>query len=153
MSKKKEAVKTEQPEFIVHNILLSDVSFEANVPLHHLKEEWKPSAKIDCKCKNRALSEADHEVVLTVRVSVSVGDKTIFVAEVDQMGVFGIKHLEGAQLEHVLEVFCPTTLLPYAREAISSLVGRGGFPPFYLGPIDFEAQYQKRLAEDESEKG
>lgn len=154
MSKKKEAKAAEnkggQPEFVVHNILLSDASFEAAAPLHLLKDEWKPSANIECKSKHRALSENDHEVVLTVKVTVTVAEKTVFVVEVHQMGVFGIKNLEGQQLEHVLEVFCPTTLLPYARESVSSFVGRGGYPPFYLGPFDFEAQYQQRLQEQAS---
>jgi preprotein translocase subunit SecB len=97
------------------------------------------------------LAENTFEVVLAVTVTATVEGQTAFLAEVQQAGIFTIGNLPEAQLAHTIGAFCPTTLFPYARETIASLVNRGSFPQFNLAPVNFEALFasyvQQRAAE------
>ena len=90
--------------------------------------------------------------MLSVTVTATVEDKTAFLAEVQQAGIFTIGNLPEAQLAHTIGAFCPTTLFPYARETVASLVNRGSFPQFNLSPVNFEGLYasyvQQRATQD-----
>ena len=94
------------------------------------------------------LNETTHEVVLTITAEAKLEDETAFVCEVQQAGLFVVQGLTDEETRRVLTTFCPTQLYPYAREAVSSLVGRGGFPALNLQPINFEAlvDHQQREA-------
>jgi preprotein translocase subunit SecB len=83
-------------------------------------------------------------VVITVKVTAKAGEKTLFLAEAAQAGIFSVRNVPGVDLEPLLAVACPTILYPYAREAVSDAVTRGGFPPVLLAPVSFEAIYAQR---------
>jgi preprotein translocase subunit SecB len=85
--------------------------------------------------------------VLTVTVTAKSGDKTLFLIEASQAGIFTIRGVPAEQLQPVLAIHCPTVLFPYARETIAEAIGRAGFPPIHLAPINFEALYQQQLAQ------
>jgi len=87
------------------------------------------------------------EVVLTVTVTAKLGDKTAYLVEVHQAGVFTVSGFEGDQLAHMLGSFCPSILFPYAREAISDIVGKGGFPQILLTPVNFDALFAQHKQE------
>ncbi|MEY8200060.1 MAG: protein-export chaperone SecB, partial [Colwellia sp.] len=97
------------------------------------------------------LADDTYEVVLAVTVTALIEGQTAFLAEVQQAGIFTIGNLPEEQLAHTIGAFCPTTLFPYARETISSMVNRGSFPQFNLSPVNFEALFasyiQQRAAE------
>lgn len=131
----------------VQQVVSAKASFETDELFFHLREEWKPETKYECKCNHRKLTDDDYQVVLALKVETRVGEKTIYTVNVHQVGIFKIKGIESEVLQHILDVFCPSTLLPYVREAIANLVLKSGFPSFHMGPIDFEAAYQKRLSE------
>ena len=92
------------------------------------------------------LDAGEYEVVLMVTVTVSVGDKTAFLAEAAVAGIFGITGLTSDEMGPTLGSYCPNILFPYARELISSLATRGGFPQFILAPVNFEKLYQDHIA-------
>ena len=90
-------------------------------------------------------AEGMYEVVLTVTVTCKMNEKTAYLAEVQQAGVFGLSGFPQADLQGVLATYCPHALYPYARAAVSDLVMAGGFPPFLLQPINFEQLYAEQM--------
>lgn len=131
-------------QFALQRIYLKDVSFEApNSPeVFNVQEQPKVDVKLDTK--NRQLTDTIYEVSVIITAQVTFGDNTAFLAEVEQSGAFLIQGLDEAKLEHALAAFSPNILFPYAREAIDSLVVKGGFPPLLIAPVNFEAVYLER---------
>lgn len=144
-TKEKEQTTTEQqPEFGIQRLYVKDFSFEGpNSPKIFL-DEWKPEVSMDLNIDSNAIDSATHDVTLTVTITVKVKEKTAFLVEVKQAGIFTVKNFNQDQTEPMLQIFCPNLLYPYAREAITSAVAKGGFPQLYLAPVNFEALYQER---------
>ena len=142
---------SEQPQqfFGIEKIYLKDLSLEIpNAPQVFAESE---SPKIDINLHNEArpLEAGVYEVVLTATVTAKLKDKTAFLVEVAQAGIFQIRNVPQQELDAVLGVICGNVLFPYLREAISSVVSRGGFPPFILNHVSFEALYQQRLEQQQ----
>ncbi|NVJ48939.1 MAG: protein-export chaperone SecB [Gammaproteobacteria bacterium] len=130
----------------IQRIYTKDISFEApNVPEIFQDQEFKPEIKMELNSRSRKLADDVYEVVLSVTLTAAHGDKTGFLVEVQQAGIFGIKGLNDAQLHHLVSTYCPETLFPYVRETVSSLVNKGGFPPIYLAPVSFEALFRAQM--------
>ena len=134
------------PIFDIRKIYLKDSSLESpNAPDIFLEDAGKPEVNIEASIKATALEQEDyHEVVLGITVTTKMGGKTGFLVEVQQAGVFHISGIPEGDMSLALEIACPNVLLPFAREAISDLVGKGGFPQLLLSPINFEALYQQK---------
>ncbi len=145
------ATEAASPQFAIQRVYTKDVSFETPNSPAIFQKEWKPEIKLDLDTRSTKLGEDTYEVVLSVTVTATVEDQTAFLAEVQQAGIFTIGNLPEAQLAHTIGAFCPTTLFPYARETVASLVNRGSFPQFNLSPVNFEGLYasyaQQRAAE------
>ena len=101
---------------------------------------------IEIDSKSRALDVDLYEVVLTLTATTKVSEKTAYLAEVQQAGIFSIVGLTSREIGAVLGSYCPSVLYPYAREMVSDLVIRGGFPPFVLAPVNFDALYAHQQA-------
>ena len=146
-----EAAAPNEPQFAIQRVYTKDVSFETPNSPAIFQKEWKPEIKLDLDTRSNKLAENTYEVVLAVTVTATVEDQTAFLAEVQQAGIFTIGNLPEAQLAHTIGAFCPTTLFPYARETVASLVNRGSFPQFNLSPVNFEGLFasyvQQRAAE------
>lgn len=142
----------EAPVFTTHSIYLKDMSYEAPHSPNIFHEEWKPKIDFDLQMDSQALSESDsiYEVILHVTVTVKLGEgdqeKPAFLIDIQQAGAFTVKNLPAEALKEVLSTTCPTMLFPYARECISNLATRGGFPQLVLPPINFDAMYAHHLA-------
>jgi preprotein translocase subunit SecB len=140
-----------QPQFAIQRVYTKDVSFETPNSPAIFQKEWKPEIKLDLDTRSNKLADDTYEVILAVTVTATVEGQTAFLAEVQQAGIFTIGNLPEAQLAHTIGAFCPTTLFPYARETVASLVNRGSFPQFNLSPVNFEALFasyvQQRAAE------
>ena len=135
----------------LQQMYIKDVSFEApNSPGVFLEEEVKPETKINLSNTHEKIGEDSYDVCLKVKVESTYGDKTMFIAEVEQAGVFVIKGYTEDELKGVIAVFCPNTLFPYIREQVSTLVTKAGFPALLLQPINFEALYSQAIEETES---
>ena len=133
------------PAFTVEKIYVKDVSFESpNSPVI-FNENVQPELQLNLNQKVQRLSETAFEVVLGVTLTCKAGDKTAYVAEVQQAGIFGLMGLEAQAVDVLLGTQCPNILFPYVRQLVSDLVQAGGFPPFFLQPINFEALYAESL--------
>jgi preprotein translocase subunit SecB len=144
-----------QPFFGLEKVYLRDVSYEAPGAPGVFLENVSPEVGIQMSLGHRPVDQPGyHEVVLTVQVNARREDKSLFLVEVQQAGVFRVQGLEAEALERTLETACAYVLLPFAREAVSDLMGKGGFPPLLLNPVNFDALYdQKRAAAAEPVKG
>ena len=136
-----------QKEFVIKSIWSTESSFLAQTPVHLLKEEWQPSANLDLDVKVENRGE-EHEVQLIIDVSVSIKDTQVFTLKSVVTGVFDIKGYPDAELEQIVESFCPSILYPYAREKVSGMVSNAGYPPLHLSPVDFDARYRASKKEE-----
>ena len=134
----------------LQTMYIKDVSFEApNSPGVFLEEEVLPETKINLANTHDKIGDDSYDVCLKVRVESTYNDKTIFVAEVEQAGVFVIRGYTEDEVKGLIAVFCPNTLFPYIRELVSALVTKAGFPALLLQPINFEALYAQAIEEAE----
>jgi preprotein translocase subunit SecB len=139
--------EAQQPHFSIEKVYVKDMSLEIpNAPEIFLQRE-NPQIEIQLNSQGKGISEGMFEVVLTVTVTAKLADKTMFLVEVGQAGIFQILNVPDADLEPILAVACPNILFPYARETVSDCINRAGFPPLLLAPVNFEALYQQRLAQ------
>lgn len=141
--------KTPEMNFVIQRIYVKDASFEAPHAPQIFKEEWKPEVNVDLQTKTNNLEEGIHEVVLHLTVTVKMGEKTAFLVETQQAGIFTIKGFPQDQTSQALGAMCPTILYPYARETISDLVTRGGFPQLLLAPVNFDALYVQHQKQEQ----
>lgn len=133
------------PAFTIEKIYVKDVSFESPNAPAVFNEAVQPELQLNLNQKVQRLNENAFEVVLAITLTCSAGGKTAYVAEVQQAGVFGLIGLEPQAIDVLLGTQCPNILFPYVRSLISDLIQAGGFPPFYLQPINFEALYAESL--------
>lgn len=142
--------QNEQVVFGIEKLYVKDLSVEVpNAPEIFLERE-APHVEIQLNSGGRAVGEGAFEVVLTVTVTAKLADKTVFLVEVGQAGIFRIVNVPQEQLEPLIAVACPNILFPYARETVSDAVTRAGFQPIVLQPVNFEAMYMQRLQEQEA---
>lgn len=134
-------------EFAIQKIYVKDTSFETPNTPHIFREQWEPEVSLQLGNTATNLGEGVHEVVLAITVTAKLGDKTAYLAEVHQAGIFTIRGYSDADVGVMLGSYCPNILFPYAREAISDLVIKGGFPQLLLAPVNFDALYQQHLAQ------
>lgn len=140
-----------QPEdnsqFMVQRVYIKNLSYETSNTPAVFQEKWEPELNLDLNTEHNELAKDVYEVVLRVTAKVTNNNKTAFLVEVEQAGIFTIQGPTKEQLEHLLNSFCPSLLFPYAREVISSEVMRGSFPQLVLSPINFDALYVQQLEE------
>ena len=140
-------------QLVIQRIYTKDLSFESpNSPAIFLNE-WKPAIDVDIRSAISSLGEDHYEVVLTVTVEAKHENRTAFVAEVHQGGIFLVKGFSDEEMNSLLSIGAPNSLFPYAREVVSDLVTRGSFPQFVLQPANFEAMYAQQLAAKQQQAG
>jgi preprotein translocase subunit SecB len=133
---------TANRQFMLRQLYVKDISFESpNTPAIFSSGQLEPDVKLNLNSAHKSIGEDAYEVVLQLNVHATAGDKSLFMVEVQQAGLFQLMGFTAEEQKLVLGIHCPATLFPYAREVISSLVGRGGFPTLLLQPINFEALY------------
>ncbi len=145
---------SEQKEisFNLKKVYVKDVSFESPLSPQIFLNEQAPEVDVQMNITHSKLDDADlYEVVLTITVTAKSAESNFFLCEVQQAGLFEVT---GAydDLAMVLEIACPNILLPYVREAISELVGKGGFPQLLINPINFEALYHQKMMAQQSDQ-
>jgi preprotein translocase subunit SecB len=132
------------PTFQIEKLYVKDLSLEVpNAPQVFMQAEG-PELEIQINHKAAQFSDGLFDVSITVTVTARAGEKTVFLAEVAQAGIFTLRGIPEADLEPLLAVACPTILYPYAREAVADLVTRAGFPAVVLQPVSFEQMYLSR---------
>ena len=145
----------ENQQFAIQKIYLKDVSFESpNSPQAFTNGEWQPQINVQINSSNQTIADDTYEVVLEITVTAKQEEKTAFLAEIKQAGIFTIAGFPQENLGGMVGAFCPETLFPFAREAISELVSKGGFPQLLLAPVNFNALYaQQQQAAAQAEEG
>ncbi len=142
----------QQPVFSIEKIYVKDLSLEVpGAPQVFLQAET-PQIEVQLGQGVIQIEEGLFEVTVTVTVTAKVGERTMFLAEAAQAGIFQIRNISQADLEPIVATVCPNVLFPYARETISDVINRAGFPPVLLAPVNFDAIYQQRLAEQQGPK-
>jgi preprotein translocase subunit SecB len=139
-----------QPQFVLQKIYVKDLSFETPSSPQIFLEQWEPDINIQLGNKASSLDENTHEVVLELTVTAKLKDKTAFLVEVQMAGIFNISGYDQNQLGAVTGSACPQVLFPFAREVVSDLVTRGGFPQLLLTPINFDALYRQHLEQSQA---
>jgi len=142
----------QQPVFNVEKIYLKDLSLEIPNAPQVFTEREAPKIDINLHNEARALENGVYEVVLTATVTAKLKEKTAFLVEVAQAGIFQIRNLQGQELDAVLSVTCGNILFPYLRETVSNVATRGGFPPFFLNHISFEVLFQQRQQQQQQQQ-
>jgi preprotein translocase subunit SecB len=132
-------------ELVLQNIYVKDASFEAPTGPNIQATEWNPQFNLNMNTSAVAVAESMHEVVLTITLEAKIADKAAYLVEVKQAGLFAIRGYSDEETRRVVGAFCPGVLFPYARQAISDLILRGGFPPFLLPPVNFDGLFQQSL--------
>ncbi|MFK3648147.1 protein-export chaperone SecB [Lysobacter enzymogenes] len=133
------------PAFTVEKIYVKDVSFEVPGAPAVFAETQQPQLQLNLSQNVQRVGDNAFEVVLGVTLTCTAGDKSMYLAEVKQAGVFGLIGFDAQTLDAMLGTHCPNVLYPYARQLISDLIQAGGFPPFFLQPINFDALYAEGL--------
>ena len=141
------------PAFTVEKVYVKDVSFEAPGAPQVFNEAGQPQLQMNLNQRVQRLNETAFEVVLGVTLTCTIGEKTAYLAEVQQAGVFGLVGFDDQTLDAMLGTHCPNMLYPYARQTVSDLIQAGGFPPFLLQPINFEALYAEGLRQRAQQGG
>ncbi len=135
------------PQFAPQAVYVKDVSFEAPSGPRVAPNAGNPTINLNLNTTVNDLGQDLKEVVLTVRVEAQLAEKTLWLAELQQAGAFGIRNIPPAEAQRLLGIFCPNYLLPYARQTISDLLLKGGFPPFLLPPVNFEVLFNRAAEE------
>lgn len=147
------ALSGESAQVRLERLYLKDCSFESPNSPGVFREQWQPEIDLEINNRSHKVAEDRYEVILTATVKArQAGERTAFIAEIQQAAVFHMKGLDDQVTHRVLGTVCPNTLFPYVREALDSLIVRGGFPPLQLAPVNFDAAYEEALKQrDESQ--
>ena len=141
--------QAQQTTFQIEKIYVKDLSLEIPNAPQVFTEQVQPQLEVQINTTAGKFSDPYYEVTVTATVTAKTGEKTLFLAEAVQAGIFQLRNVPEEELGPLLGIGCPTILFPYLRETISDLVLRGGFPPVQLAPISFEALYVQRLQQEQ----
>lgn len=141
----------ELPQFSIQRIYVKDLSFEIPAaPTIFSEQSGEQDVKLNLNNSHALVGDNVYEVNLNITVHAKLGNRSLFLVEMDQAGLFLIQGYAEAELKQILGTYCPAALFPYARETIASTVGKGGFPPLMLQPINFDALYAQARAEQQT---
>lgn len=137
----------QEAHFALQRVYLKDLSFETPMGVEAFKKSWQPKIGQDINTSVHRIEEDLFEVVLKLTVNVQIENKTIFLVEVQQAGLFAIKGIEGPGLAQLLNTMCPQILFPYAREAIDSCAVKGSYPALAIPPVNFDVLFARAVQE------
>jgi preprotein translocase subunit SecB len=135
------------PVFQIQRVYLKDLSLEQPNSPQILLEQQQPQVDINLALAAEGVSDGVYEVTVTATVTTKVGDRTLFLVEAKQAGIFEIRNLPNDQLQGVVSVVCPQILYPYLRAIVSDVCTRAGFPPILLTEVNFQAMYEAQQAQ------
>ncbi len=145
------AENEEQPvekQLSIQKVYIKDFSFESpQTPQVFGRNDWAPKTDLNLRSSHTVVKDDTHEVILTITIEAKEDDKTMFLVELHQAGLFHISGYTPEDLKALVGSFCPNILFPYAREAVASMISKGGFPEFVLQPINFDALYAQGVAQ------
>jgi preprotein translocase subunit SecB len=141
-----------QPSFQIEKIYVKDLSLEIPNAPQVFVQQAQPQLEVQLHTEGGPFAEGYYEVSVSATVTAKAGERTLFLAEAKQAGIFSVRNVATQELDPLLGIGCPTILFPYLRETISDLITRGGFPPVLLAPVSFEALYLQRLQQSQAQQ-
>jgi preprotein translocase subunit SecB len=132
---------SEQASFQIEKVYVKDLSLEIPHAPKVFMEQVQPQLEVQINTEAQNFTEGYYEVTVTATVTARIGERTLFLAEGVQAGIFALRNIPAAELGPLLGIACPTVIYPYLRETISDVISRAGFPPVILAPLSFEALY------------
>ncbi|NQZ53717.1 MAG: protein-export chaperone SecB [Piscirickettsiaceae bacterium] len=135
----------QQARFVIQKIYTKDISFETPNSPEIFRDEWKPELDLQLSNEYRRIDDDNHEIILVVTVTAKVADKVAFLVEVKQAGIFSLTGYSDQEMGPLIGSYCPNTLFPFAREVVSDIVLKGGFPQLVLAPVNFDALYMNQI--------
>ena len=138
--------QADERQFAIQRIYTKDISFESPGSPMVFLQQWKPEIEVGLNTNAHPLKDDNVEVVLSVNIEATQEEKTVFLIEVQQAGIFLVKGFNEEQKAPLLNINAPGALFPYAREVVSDLISRGSLPPLVLQPVNFEALYAQQQA-------
>jgi preprotein translocase subunit SecB len=142
-----------QASFQIEKIYVKDLSLELPNAPQAFMQQAQPQLEVQIETSANQFADAYYEATVSATVTAKIGEKTLFLAEAVQAGIFQMRNVPADDLKPLLGIACPTILFPYLRETISDLVTRGGFPPVLLAPVSFEALYVQRMQQPQQGSG
>jgi preprotein translocase subunit SecB len=143
----------QQPSLQIEKLYVKDLSLEVPNAPQVFTQQVQPEVEVQITTAAAQFAEGYFEVTVSATVTARAAERTLFLAEAAQAGIFSLRNVPPEQLGSLLGIACPQILFPYLREAISDVVVRGGFPPVLLNPVSFEALYMQRLQQQAAEQG
>lgn len=138
-----------EKQFAIQKIYTKDISFETPNSPKVFTQKWEPSLDLNLGTHVENLENSMYEVSLSITVTVKITDTVAYLVEIKQAGIFTIAGFSEQEMSPMLGSFCPNVLFPYAREVISDLVNKGGFPQLILAPVNFDALYMQHLQQNQ----
>lgn len=135
----------QQARFVIQKIYTKDISLETPNSPEIFRDEWKPELDLQLSNEYRRIDDDNHEIILVVTVTAKVADKVAFLVEVKQAGIFSLTGYSDQEMGPLIGSYCPNTLFPFAREVVSDIVLKGGFPQLVLAPVNFDALYMNQI--------
>ena len=145
--------QAQQPGFSIEKIYVKDVSLEIPHAPQIFTDRTQPQVSIELSNLAQQVEESVFEVAIKVTVTSKIAEKTVFLVEVTQAGIFQIRNVPAENLEMIVGITCPNILFPYLRESVSDLVVRAGFQPVLLNPINFEALFAQQKQQEAEQAG
>jgi len=145
MAEENASTEEQQARFVIQKIYTKDISFETPNSPEIFRDEWKPELDLQLGNEYSRVDEDNHEITLTVTVTAKVEGKVAFLVEVKQAGIFSLTGYSDQEMGPLVGSYCPNTLFPFAREVVSDVVLKGGFPQLVLAPVNFDALYMNQI--------
>ncbi len=141
----------DERKFDLQRIYTKDLSFETPNSPEVFTLEWKPESNLALNSEVNKLGENAYEVILSVTITTKIGDKVAYLVEVNQAGIFTMNGFPNEEMGPMLGAYCPNILFPYAREVVSDLVAKGGFPQLLLTPVNFDHLFAQHMQQQDNE--
>ncbi len=141
----------EEKQFSIQRIYTKDISFETPNSPKVFTEAWKPEVEFNMGSHVEPIDQKHYEVILTITVTVKSGGNTAYLAEASQAGIFVLENFSDREKGPMIGSYCPNILFPFAREVISDLVVKGGFPQLLLAPVNFDALYAQHIQQKQAQ--
>lgn len=136
-----------QPVFQIQRIYVKDLSLEQPNAPQILLEQSQPQVDVNLNLAAAPFADGLFEVAVTATVTAKIGDKTLFLVEAKQAGIFEIRNIPEEQLQPIIAIACPQIVYPYLRAVVSDIITRAGFPPVHLTEVNFQAMYEAQRAQ------
>ena len=142
-----QAAAGEAPVFQIQRVYLKDLSLEQPNSPQILVEQGQPNVDINLQVEVAPIVEGMFEVAVTATVTTTLGERTLFLCEAKEAGIFEIRNIEPEQMQPILGIACPGIVYPYLRAVVADVISRAGFPPVHLAEVNFQAMYEAQQAQ------